>query len=62
MTDITDLVAAVVNKDPLAFSDAFGDIMSQKALASLDDTRLEVARSIYGTSAEVDGADDDQDV
>lgn len=59
MADIDDLLNYSMNQQPTKFASAFDEIMGQKAIAAIDDMRVSVAQSMFGT--EEDTVEDDED-
>jgi hypothetical protein len=59
MADIDDLLNYSMNQQPTKFASAFDEIMGQKATAAIDDMRVSVAQSMFGT--EEDTVEDDED-
>lgn len=48
MTDVSDLINAVIEKNPVEFDSIFNDLMYQRAVEALEYKKLEVAQKIYG--------------
>lgn len=59
MADIDDLLNYSMNQQPTKFASAFDEIMGQKAIDAIDDMRISVAQSMFGT--EEDTVEDDED-
>lgn len=62
MPNAADLIALAVDKNPVDFADTFNDIIRDKAVAALENKKIEIAQSIYGAPEdEVEGSDVDED-
>ena len=48
MTDVSDLINAVIEKNPVEFDSIFNDLMHQRAVEALGYKKLEIAQRIYG--------------
>ena len=62
MSNINDLLGAVINKNPVDFSDSLNGLMQQKAADAILARKEELAASLYGTPEEVETAEDDYDI
>lgn len=60
MSDVSDLLAHAVNKSPVEFSNAFNDLMQQRAQDAIEAHRVTLAQSIYN-AADEDTPDDEDD-
>lgn len=49
MSDIRGLVDALVSGDSLSIESSFDDVMSQKISVALDNRKMELAQSMFGT-------------
>lgn len=58
MADIEDLINYSMNQQPTKFASAFDEIMGQKAVAAIDDMRINVAQNMFATEDDVDDEDD----
>lgn len=56
MSDVSDLINAVIEKNPVEFDSIFNDLMHQRAMEALETRKLEVAQSIYGGEDATDEA------
>lgn len=64
MADTTDLIGLAIDKNPIDFASTFNDLIRDKAMAALENKRVEMAQSIYGEpdqEPEVDTDTDDDD-
>jgi hypothetical protein len=61
MAETQDLVKAAIEKNPIAFNDAFRDLMAQRAEAALEAHKINLAKSIYNGEDDVDLDDEDFD-
>ena len=62
MADIEDLINYSMNQQPTKFASAFDEIMGQKAVAAIDDMRINVAQNMFATEDDVDDDEDDFDL
>ena len=60
MSDVSDLLAHAVNKSPVEFTNAFNDLMQQRAQDAIEAHRVTLAQSIYNASD--DDTPDEEDV
>lgn len=57
MADLKDMLAAIINKEPVAYSTAFDEIMHERIADKIDEKRIDIAQNIYTESV-----DDDEDL
>ena len=53
MTDINDLLGLAINRQPVEFSSALSDILSQKAQEAIEVRRIELAQGLYTNDEDV---------
>ena len=61
MSDVSDLLAHAVNKSPVEFTNAFNDLMQQKAQDAIAAHRVTLAQSIYNAADDTPDDEDDLD-
>jgi len=66
MPDTTDLLSLAIDKNPVDFASAFDEILRGKAIAALENKKIELAQDIYGEAEDPDSEfdidfDDDLD-
>lgn len=61
MPTTTDLIGLAIDKNPIDFADALDQIMMQKASVALDNYKVELAKSLYGTTDAEDDTFDNID-
>ena len=61
MSDVSDLLAHAVNKSPVEFTNAFNDLMQQKAQDAIAAHRVTLAQSIYNAADDTPDEEDDLD-
>ena len=52
MTDTTELLGLALQKNPTEFGDLFTQLIQQKQLEAIEQKRLEMAQSLYGSESE----------
>lgn len=57
MPETNELLGLAIDKNPVDFADAFDKIMREKAMASLEAKRIELAQSVYGSEEDIDDED-----
>lgn len=59
MPETTDLLGFAIDKNPVDFADAFNQLVQQKSMAALENKRIELAQSIYGSPEDEDVGEDE---
>ena len=57
MPETNELLGLAIDKNPVDFADAFDKIMREKAMASLEAKKIELAQSVYGGGEDIDDED-----
>lgn len=61
MTDVADLIGFAIDKNPVDFASSFEQIVREKAVAAIENKKIELAQSLYG-GEETDFEDEDDDI
>lgn len=62
MSDIDDLINAAMLGQPTKFASAFDSVMGQKAVEAIDDMRVPIAQSMFGSEEEPEEDFEDEDL
>lgn len=60
MPETTDLLGLAIDKNPVDFADTFNQLIQQKAMDALENKRIELAQSIYGSPEDDEDVGDDE--
>jgi hypothetical protein len=57
--EIQDLINAAVEQKPTNFSDIFGNLLVDRLSDAVSNKKMELAKSMYGSAAEVESDEND---
>lgn len=58
MSDVSDLLASTIGKNPVEFNATFDELMKEKIAASLDSYKITLAQSLYSNEEPNDQEDE----